>query len=528
MAFNIMICKQRRHECPASDIVLASLPRSSRIVCALLSQSCVECRLFRRRCGFSLTCEMLAQSSFPEVSPLLGVLKYLGVLCFDFWSMRLNVVNRSLHLFRGEIEPGGNFLAWLTLTQIIHDGIERDARSGNGKADVWSSYDSWQGCVHPCASYLDYLLASVYHINMRASALRPVRSLLDTFGEVHVIRERERLLEQLRHLHDAIQRTVVASTERTSHGALARVVADEQGGDTIYALDRISEEYLVDWFEREIAPERPLLLVAEGLPDSDYGSGMLALPRGIAPEQAEVRILMDPVDGTRGLMFQKRSAWILTGVAPNHGPQTRLRDIELALQTEIPLVKQHLADTLWAIRGEGMSAERYNRITGEHTPLTLHPDTAISIAHRFATVSRFIPGARVELSAIDEEIMRAVLGPAEPGKAQSFEDQYISSGGQLYGLIAGQDVFVADLRALIEPLVVREGRTFGLACHPYDLATALIAEEAGILLTDGTGNPLDAPLDTQTDVAWVGYANEHIRARIEPSLLAALSRRGLI
>ena len=147
------------------------------------------------------------------------------------------------------------------------------------------------------------------------------------------------------------------------------------------------------------------------------------------------------------------------------------------------------------------TAERYNRVTGERTPLVLHPDTTESIAHRFATVARFVPGARVELSAIDEEIMRAALGPIQPGKALSFEDQYISTGGQLYGLIAGHDAFVADLRPMIEPLLAREGRAFGLACHPYDLAAALIAEEAGVLLSDGRGNPLDAPLDTRSDVA---------------------------
>ena len=271
-----------------------------------------------------------------------------------------------------------------------------------------------------------------------------------------MIRDRERLLEQLRDLHSAIQRAVVASAERAAPGALAEVVADDGDDDTIYALDRISEEYLVDWFEREVAPERPLLLVAEGLPDSGFGPGMLPLPRGISADEAELRILIDPIDGTRGLMFQKRSAWILTGVAPNRSPATHLRDIELALQTEIPLVKQHLADTLWAIRGEGFWAERYNRVTGERTPLALHPDMTTSIAHHFATVARFVPGARVELSAIDEEVMRAALGSVEAGKSQSFEDQYISSGGQLYGLIAGHDAFVADVRPLIEPLLARD------------------------------------------------------------------------
>jgi hypothetical protein len=343
-----------------------------------------------------------------------------------------------------------------------------------------------------------------------------------------VIRDRDRLLGQLRELHAAIQRAVVASTERAAPGAMAAVVADNAEDDTIYAIDRISEEYLIDWFEREIAPERSLLLVAEGLPDSGVGTGMLALPRGIDADEAEVRILIDPIDGTRGLMFQKRSAWILTGVAPNHGLQTRLRDIELAVQTEIPLVKQHLADTLWAIRGAGFSAERYNRITGERVPLTLHPDTTTSLVHRFATIARFVPGARVELSAIDEEIIQSALGPVQPGKAQSFEDQYICSGGQLYGLISGQDAFVADLRPLIEPLLAREGRAVGLPCRPYDLAASLIAEEAGVLLSDGRGNPLDAPLDTRADVSWAGFANAHIRAQVEPGLLTALARRGLL
>lgn len=343
-----------------------------------------------------------------------------------------------------------------------------------------------------------------------------------------MIRDWERLLEQLRALHGEIQRAVVAHTERTATEALAAVVEDATGADdTIFAIDRVSEEYLVRSFEEMIAPERPLVLVAEGLPDVGFGAGRLPLPHGIREEEAEVFILIDPIDGTRGLMFQKRPAWILTGVAPNNGRDTALSDIELAVQTEVPLVKQHLADQLWAIRGEGFTAQRLNRLTGEWTPLALHPSRAASVVYTFATISRFFPGVRTPLAEIDEEVMRAVAGPVQRGKAQTYEDQYICTGGQLYGLIAGQDTFVADLRPLIEPLVAREGRAFGLACHPYDLASVLIAEEAGVLVTDARGNPLDAPLTTQANVAWAGYANAAIRARVEPHLLAALRRRGL-
>lgn len=343
-----------------------------------------------------------------------------------------------------------------------------------------------------------------------------------------MIRERDRLLAQLRELHADIQATVVAQAERQSVESLAAVEDDTLGTDTIFAIDRVSEQRLVEFFDSVVAPERPLVLIAEGLPDAGQGEGVLVLPRGTPADDAEVRILIDPIDGTRLYMYQKRSAWILTGIAPNRGAGTRLRDVELALQTEIPTPKQHLADALWAFRGEGYAAERYNRLTGKRTPLGLLPSAARTIEQGFATISRFFPGVREDLAAIDEEVMRAALGPVRRGKASSFEDQYICTGGQLYELIAGHDRFTCDLRPLIEPLLARRGLAFGITCHPYDLASALIAEEAGVLLTDGRGQPLDAPLTVDADVAWAGYANAAIRAQIEPPLLEALRRRGLL
>jgi hypothetical protein len=227
-------------------------------------------------------------------------------------------------------------------------------------------------------------------------------------------------------------------------------------------------------------------------------------------------------------MYQKRSAWILTGVAPNRGPETTLADIELAVQTEIPLVKQHLSDTLWAVAGEGAHAERHDRLKAESRPLSLSPSRARSIEHGFAMISRFFPGVREELAAIDEEIVRGALGPPREGKAQCFEDQYISSGGQLYELLSGHDRFVADLRPLLSPLAATRGFPLGICAHPYDLATELIARELGVLVTDERGRRLACPLDLESNVAWVGYANEAIRAQIEPLLRAALIRRGLL
>ncbi|HEU4834205.1 MAG TPA: hypothetical protein VFS90_07320 [Pyrinomonadaceae bacterium] len=330
------------------------------------------------------------------------------------------------------------------------------------------------------------------------------------------------LLDPLRRLHETIRASVVDACERATSEEMAEVIREEEE-DTIFALDRVSEELLIDFFEREVAAFAPVLLIAEGLSD-----GQIIIPRGTPESDVVWRIIVDPIDGTRGLMYQKRSGWILTGVAPNRGSGTSLNDIELAVQTEIPLVKQHLSDVLWAVRGEGFHAERFNRLTGEHRALDLRPSTAGNIDQSYSQVVRFFPGVRDVLAAIDDEIVLGALGRAQSGKAPCFEDQYTSSGGQLYELVAGHDRFTADLRAQMEPVTAERGLPKLLCCHPYDLCTELIAREAGVIVTGVDGGPLNARLAVEPDVSWVGYANERIRATVEPVLKSALQKRGLL
>jgi fructose-1,6-bisphosphatase/inositol monophosphatase family enzyme len=331
------------------------------------------------------------------------------------------------------------------------------------------------------------------------------------------------LIDPLLSIHCEIRDAVIDACERRAIEDLSGVDHDTVG-DTIYAVDRISEERLIALFERDLVPHASIVLVAEGLPHN----GKRVLPDGLSEEDAEWRVIVDPIDGTRGLMYQKRSAWILTGVAPNRGPDTGLQDIVLAVQTEIPLIKQHLTDQVWAIRGESVQATRLNRLSGEEISLQLKPSSASTIEHGFASFARFFPGVREPLAAIDEEIVASVLGPVQPGKAHTFEDQYISTGGQLYELIAGHDRFVADLRPLIEPLLAEEGLALGLCCHPYDICTSLIAEALGVVVCAPDGSTLRAPLGVEPDVAWVGYANDAIREEVEASLIQTLRKRQLL
>ena len=334
--------------------------------------------------------------------------------------------------------------------------------------------------------------------------------------------EIDALFAPIKRLHETIRSSVVEACERSSLEQLSSIVADDEG-DTIFAVDRVSEELLIDFFEREIASRVPIVLIAEGLE-----GGELVLPRGAPRSDAGWLIVVDPIDGTRGLMYQKRSAWILTGVARIRGDDTTLADIEFAIQTEIPLVKQHLSDTVWAFRGEGAKGERIDRLTGKVADLQLKPSSATTIAQGFAMISRFFPGARDVLAEIDEEVVREALGKPQSGKAQCFEDQYISTGGQLYELMSGHDRFVADLRPLMQPIMAGRGLDLSICCHPYDLCTELIARELGVIITDPSGQRLNSPLANETDVAWVGYANQAIRDQIEPHLWNSLRKRGLV
>jgi hypothetical protein len=164
---------------------------------------------------------------------------------------------------------------------------------------------------------------------------------------------------------------------------------------------------------------------------------------------------------------------------------------------------------LSATRGGGLLAVRVDLRDATTQPLTVRPSTATDLEHGFAGLAKFIVPGKVELARIEAELFARI------GATHVFDDEYIASGGQLHELITGRDRFVADLRPFVAP--------GALTCHPYDLCTALLLEEAGGVVTDPTGAPLDAPLDTTSPVAWAGYANPALAARIGP-VLAELVR----
>jgi fructose-1,6-bisphosphatase/inositol monophosphatase family enzyme len=283
-------------------------------------------------------------------------------------------------------------------------------------------------------------------------------------------------------LGDHVRDLVVAS-----RGMDMSVVAGETVADTLYAVDRVADEALVQWFE-EHWPH--VLLVSEGLDEPV-----------VVGARADWAVIVDPIDGTRGLMYDKRPAWCLAAAAP---PGGGLADIAAAAMTELPTAKQGATDQLSAVRGGGLRAERIDARGGARTALDVRPSTATDLEHSFSGLAKFFLPGKTTLAALEAELFGRL------GAAHVFDDQYLSTGGQIHELMTGRDRFVADLR----PLVSDEG----LVCHPYDVCTAMLLHEVGGVVTDPRGNTLAVPLDNVSPVAWVGYANETLAARIGPVL----------
>jgi hypothetical protein len=334
----------------------------------------------------------------------------------------------------------------------------------------------------------------------------------------------EYFVDKLRELHLDIRDHLLEQLRRSSTRDLSRVT-EARGGDTIYGIDEKGEEVL-DAFCREWSAEHPFILIAEGI----SGSGERIYPAGADPGSARFRLIVDPIDGTRCIMYNKRSAWVLSGVAPNRGAATTMADVAVAVQTEVPTTRHFLSDLLYAWVGSGARGETHHLFTGEVTPFTPAPSSAATIAHGFATISKFFPGGKEITARIEEAVVHRVLGPPADGNPQIFDDQYVSSGGQLYEIMVGHDRFNADLRPVTLPAADRAAGVLGrdplfggrLCAHPYDLCTELIAREAGVCVTDAWGQPLAAPLDIHYNVSWIGYANDAIRRQIEPVLLELL------
>jgi fructose-1,6-bisphosphatase/inositol monophosphatase family enzyme len=318
-------------------------------------------------------------------------------------------------------------------------------------------------------------------------------------------------------LHAAIRERLLAARRSRRHD-FARITA-VTAADTIYAVDRISEELILDWFEAHWPRAWPVEIVMEGLEGES-----VTVPAGTPPAKTVFKCILDPIDGTRNLMYDKRSAWVLTGLAPQRGARTTLADVVVAVMTELPTSKQWRSDQISAVRGAGAAgivAQAVDVRTGRGRRFVPQRSSARDFRHGFASLVKFFPEGKALTAVLEEELWRE-LGCADARNAALvFDDQYLSTGGQLYELLVGHDRMLGDLRPQV---FAKLGLSAALACHPYDLCTELILREAGALIEAPDGRPLRAPLDTTTPVSWIGYANAALARQVRPVLRRLMTK----
>ncbi len=352
------------------------------------------------------------------------------------------------------------------------------------------------------------------------------------------------LLAVTRTLHEDIRARVselLHRARREGRPELASGVGAQGAGDIGYAIDDAAERALHAFGER-VGARHPLTLIAEGPgvrqhgiapaapPATMHGAAHATMPatthgamHGGPSAAPPLRALIDPVDGTRSLMHDMRSAWALTGIAPDRGPATRLSDIELAVQTELPTTSAGAYHVLWARRGQGAWIARHDVATGrelERAPLRARPEDAIE--NGYLCFTRFLAVERPLVAALEQRFLERIIAAHALSPRLLYDDQYLCSAGQLFLTVTGRYRMLADLRGWLH-------RTRGIpnfTAKPYDLAALLICREAGVPVLDEHFAPLDAPLDTETKLSVIAFANEALRARLEPHLRAAMAAMG--
>lgn len=331
--------------------------------------------------------------------------------------------------------------------------------------------------------------------------------------------------ERLTDLCDRIRRAARTALDVPCPGQVARPVS--QGvGDVTYELDACCERVITEWLE-ECAREGPLSLLTEdaGWRHRGPGSGGPIdlgdlTDRDDPFDHGGPRIAIDPVDGTRNLMGDLRSAWTVISFAGPGPGQPRLADQTLGLVSELPDTRAahyrvlHATPTspcVLELRDLALGAlisERHVAVDDDDRP-----------DHGYFPFFRYAPELRPHLAAVEAEFFRRLREHEDADTRHCFDDQYICGAGQLILLALGTYRSLVDLRGFV-------GQRAGLATttgHPYDVAGAIVcARAAGCVVTDEGGHELDFPIDCTTPVNMIAWTNTPTAHRLAPHLQAAL------
>jgi fructose-1,6-bisphosphatase/inositol monophosphatase family enzyme len=328
-----------------------------------------------------------------------------------------------------------------------------------------------------------------------------------------------RLVELCSSIRDAARAALAAADASGERSSVTSPVR-QGAGDVTYAIDECTESVVERWF-REVARGRPLSLLTEDTgwrhlgPDRAGGVAELA-----GFDHGGPRIALDPIDGTRNLMADLRSAWTVVSFARAGAGVPRLRDLTLGIVSEIPDTRAALYRRLSASRGRPCEIELRRLDADEPVRRReLAVDEDARVDHGYFPFFRYSPAQRPALARIEARFFELAEEREGAELRHVFDDQYISNAGQLVLLALGTYRTIVDFRGWL----ARSLELPAVTSKPYDVAGAIVcARAAGCVVEGPHGAELDFPIDVSTPVDFVGYVNAATRARLAPLLDVAL------
>jgi myo-inositol-1(or 4)-monophosphatase len=244
-----------------------------------------------------------------------------------------------------------------------------------------------------------------------------------------------------------------------SHAARAHA-GGAAGGDVTFAIDADAEELLHE-FLSERAPDVAFY-------SEDAG---LVMPTDATPKHV---LVVDPVDGTRPALAGLESCCVSVAAAP-YGQDVTMADVSVGCVVEIPSGRVFMAE-----RGAGLL---------EGGPARLSPNDRLD--RMFWTFGYRGRPARPLTEVLAELIDASSVGGATFDLGSACFDTMCVVDGRLDAYVEPGPLLVEQvpgMRADFE----RVGGGAVLNNSPYDVAAAaLIAAEAGAVVTDAAGQPFD-------------------------------------
>jgi myo-inositol-1(or 4)-monophosphatase len=265
-------------------------------------------------------------------------------------------------------------------------------------------------------------------------------------------------------MRDLVRELALALRERVapqvgSHAARAHA-GDAAGGDVTFAIDADAEE-LLHSFLAERAPEVAFY-------SEDAG---LVVPSGATPRHV---LVVDPVDGTRPALAGLESCCVSVAAAP-YGEDVTMADVTVGCCVEIPSGRVFLAE-----RGDGLV---------EGGPARLSANERLD--RMFWTFGFRGRPARPLTEVLGDLIDASSVGGASFDLGSACFDTMCVVDGRLDAYVEPGPLLVERVPGMREEFE-RVGGGAVLNNSPYDLAAAaLIASEAGAVVTDAAGEPFD-------------------------------------